>query len=194
MHGLRTCQGGRRGARRRGGARRADRPNVADRRWAGTRALEARARRTRSGGNVLRRRDTLAGAGRRPRCGAARAWQHSTSRARSTWLAPTTSPGPSSPSSSSAVPFAGPRLLPVGRSTARSTPRERGRCSAPSCGACARCSREPPRSRDEPVPPPARRQPGRLVPVGRRGVRAGQRTRTDRSCSRSATAPATGAT
>ena len=26
--------------------------------------------------------------------------------------------------------------------------------------------------RDEPVPPPARRQPGRLVPVGRRGVRA----------------------
>ena len=31
---------------------------------------------------------------------------------------------------------------------------------------------EPPRAGDEPVPPPARREPGRLVPVGRRGVRA----------------------
>ena len=34
---------------------------------------------------------------------------------------------------------------------------------------------EPPRRRDQPVPAPARRQPGRLVPVGRRGVRAGPR-------------------
>ena len=40
-----------------------------------------------------------------------------------------------------------------------------------TCGAYAR-RREPPRGRDEPVPPPARREPGRLVPVGRRGVRA----------------------
>ena len=31
---------------------------------------------------------------------------------------------------------------------------------------------QPPRRRDEPVPPPARPQPGRLVPVGPRGARA----------------------
>ena len=32
---------------------------------------------------------------------------------------------------------------------------------------------QPPRRRDQPLPAPARRQPGRLVPVGRRGVRPG---------------------
>ena len=34
--------------------------------------------------------------------------------------------------------------------------------------------REPPRARDQPVPAPARRQPGRLVPVGRGGARPGR--------------------
>ena len=48
--------------------------------------------------------------------------------------------------------------------------------------------------RDQPLPAPARRQPGRLVPVGRRGVRGGARARQARSCCRSATPPATGAT
>ena len=55
-------------------------------------------------------------------------------------------------------------------------------------------SREPTRRRDQPVPAPARRQPGRLVPVGRGGVRAGPGPRTSRSCCRSATRRATGAT
>ena len=41
----------------------------------------------------------------------------------------------------------------------------------------SRRDREPPRRRDQPVPPPARRQPRRLVPVGRRGVRARPRRR-----------------
>ena len=49
-------------------------------------------------------------------------------------------------------------------------------------------------ARDEPVPPPARREPGRLVPVGRGGASRRPATRTSRSCSRSATRPATGAT
>ena len=53
---------------------------------------------------------------------------------------------------------------------------------------------QPPRPRDEPVPPPARAQPGRLVPVGPRGARRGRGPRTSRSCCRSATRPATGAT
>ena len=54
--------------------------------------------------------------------------------------------------------------------------------------------REPARRRDQPVPAPARRQPRRLVPVGRGGARRAPATRTSRSCSRSATPPATGAT
>ena len=45
-----------------------------------------------------------------------------------------------------------------------------------------------------PVPAAARPQPGRLVSVGRRGVREGARPRTSRSSCRSATRPATGAT
>ena len=53
---------------------------------------------------------------------------------------------------------------------------------------------EPPRVRDQPVPAAARRQPGRLVPVGRGGADAGRASSTGRSCSRSATRPATGAT
>ena len=53
---------------------------------------------------------------------------------------------------------------------------------------------EPARAGDEPVPPPARRQPGRLVPVGGGGARRARARRTGRSCSRSATRPATGAT
>ena len=44
-----------------------------------------------------------------------------------------------------------------------------------------------------PLPPPARRQPGRLVPVGRGGVRRGPGPRTGRCCCRSATPRATGA-
>ena len=53
---------------------------------------------------------------------------------------------------------------------------------------------EPARAGDEPLPPPARRQPGRLAAVGRGGARRGARTRTSRCSSRSATPPATGAT
>ena len=55
-------------------------------------------------------------------------------------------------------------------------------------------SRQSPGRRDQPVPAPARAQPGGLVPVGRRGARRGRRRRTSRSCSRSATPRATGAT
>ena len=53
---------------------------------------------------------------------------------------------------------------------------------------------EPARERDQPVPAAARPQPGGLVPVGPRGARAARGARTSRSCSRSATRPATGAT
>ena len=53
---------------------------------------------------------------------------------------------------------------------------------------------KPPRRRDQPLPAPAQGQPGRLVPVGRRGARARASSSTGRSCSRSATRRATGAT
>ena len=53
---------------------------------------------------------------------------------------------------------------------------------------------QPPRRRDQPVPAPARPQPGRLVPVGPRGARPRRASSTGRSSSRSATRPATGAT
>ena len=53
---------------------------------------------------------------------------------------------------------------------------------------------EPPRGRVEPLSPPARPQPRRLVPVGRGGVRARASASTSRSCSASATRRATGAT
>ena len=53
---------------------------------------------------------------------------------------------------------------------------------------------EPPGRRDQPVPPPARRQSRRLVSVGRRGLRAAHASATCRSSSRSATRRATGAT
>ena len=45
-------------------------------------------------------------------------------------------------------------------------------------------AREPARRRDVAVPPPAPRQPGRLVPVGAGGVRRGPRSATSRSCCR----------
>ena len=48
--------------------------------------------------------------------------------------------------------------------------------------------------RDQPVPPPARAQSGRLVPVGTGGARRARGARTSRSSSASATRPATGAT
>ena len=54
--------------------------------------------------------------------------------------------------------------------------------------------REPPGRGEQPLPPAAPAQPGRLVPLGRRGARARARARTSRSSSRSATRPATGAT
>ena len=53
---------------------------------------------------------------------------------------------------------------------------------------------QPARGRDEPVSPPARPQPGRLVSVGRRGAGPARGPRTSRSSCRSATRPATGAT
>ena len=58
----------------------------------------------------------------------------------------------------------------------------------------ARAAGEPARGRVEPLPAPARREPGGLVPVGRRGARARRAPRTGRSCCRSATRRATGAT
>ena len=48
--------------------------------------------------------------------------------------------------------------------------------------------------RVQPVPAPARREPGRLVALGRRGPRPAPAPRTGRCCSRSATRRATGAT
>ena len=54
--------------------------------------------------------------------------------------------------------------------------------------------REPARRRDVALPPPAPRQPGRLVPVGARGLRRRRSSATCRSCCRSATRRATGAT
>ena len=62
---------------------------------------------------------------------------------------------------------------------------------------CARCHNrvdESPGARAQPVPAAARQQSGRLVSVGRRGVREGARRRTSRSSCRSATRRATGAT
>ena len=53
---------------------------------------------------------------------------------------------------------------------------------------------QPPRRRDEPVPAPARPQPGRLVSVGPGGAGPARSRATGRSSSRSATRPATGAT
>ena len=47
-----------------------------------------------------------------------------------------------------------------------------GRDGTPAIGSLG-WSGEPTRRRGQPVPAPARRQPGRLVPVGRRGVRGG---------------------
>ena len=49
-------------------------------------------------------------------------------------------------------------------------------------------------ARDQPLPAPARPQPGRLVPLGRRRRSARAKPRTSRSSSRSATRRATGAT
>ena len=57
-----------------------------------------------------------------------------------------------------------------------------------------RASVEPPRGRDEPLPPPARAQPGGLVPLGRGGARDAPGTRTNPSSCRSATRPVTGVT
>ena len=47
-------------------------------------------------------------------------------------------------------------------SSSRTTPTQEPRWSKRSCDA----RREPARERDQPLPPPARRQPGRVVPVG----------------------------
>ena len=60
--------------------------------------------------------------------------------------------------------------------------------TAPSLG------RKPPRPRDQPLSPAAQGQPRPLVGLGTRGAGRGQAQPTSRSCSRSATPPATGAT
>ena len=49
--------------------------------------------------------------------------------------------------------------------------RRRGRAVRPEARAASGRSHEPPGRRDQPLPPPARGQPGRLVPLGRRGLR-----------------------
>ena len=56
------------------------------------------------------------------------------------------------------------------------------------------CPRKPARARDQPVSAAAQAQPGRLVAVGPGGAGRGASAPTSRSCSRSATPPATGAT
>ena len=53
---------------------------------------------------------------------------------------------------------------------------------------------QPPRVRDQPLSPAAQGQPGRLAAVGPRRPERGRKSPTSRSCSRSATPPATGAT
>ena len=78
-------------------------------------------------------------------------------------------------------------------------PRRRVRTRLRSAMAATdRCRRaaphQPPRRRDQPVPAPARPQPGRLVPVGPRGADARASSSTGRSSCRSATRRATGAT
>ena len=172
-----------------------DRADIADRRRPGAPAVEARARRARSHGHLLRR-----GRSARPvqvgdLAAALLELAALDLAGPSTSQAPTTSRGPISPSSSPGVPCAALRRRRAGRSTARSTRRARGRCSARSCGACVPSSHEPPRRRDQPVPAPARRQPGRLVPVGRRGASRAARERrpADPALDR-LLAPATGAT
>ena len=173
MHRVRPREGRRGGARRRGGPSSAARPDVADHRWARPRAVEARARRARSRGDVLRRRDPVAGAGGRPRCRSARAGRARRRGAAQRRRGRRRIAGRAGRARRRDGRCAGRLPRPAVRSTARSTRHGRGPCSAPSCGACVPCSDEPPRRRDEPVPAAARRQPGRLVPVGRRGARAG---------------------
>ena len=87
--------------------------------------------------------------------------------------APTPSRAPSLPSSSPGGRCDGRPRRPGALSTARSTRRAPARSSARSSAGCVRFWREPPRERSEPVPAPARRQPGRVASVGRGGVRAG---------------------
>ena len=105
----------------------------------------------------------------------------------------------------------GPGAALDGRGAGAPIPADAARCSAartssasPSRSPDQAASRAgPPRGRtmtnrlagdDQPVPAAARRQPGRLVSVGRRGARARARARTSRSCCRSAIRRATGAT
>ena len=116
--------------------------------------------------------------GRRSRSGAARARGAGRSPACCTSRAPMPSRAPSWRSWSSDGRCAERRRLPAARSTARSTrPRARALLRTDARAACVRFWREPPRRRDEPVPPPARGEPGRLAPVGRGGVRARARRR-----------------
>ena len=177
------AEGRRRGARRRRPHPSAlHRPDVADRRRARVTTPSKHELVARDpAGDVLRRRDPLAGAGaatsprRCSSCARARRLRAAQRRRRRRRLA-----RPSSPSSSPGVAGSPQRLAPP-RSAARLLARFVAGAASLRRATELRRRRaygvrdEPPRRRDEPVPAPARREPGRLVPVGRRGARAGRR-------------------
>ena len=141
------------------------RAHLADPRRPRPRAVQARARGAGPGSDVL------LGRIRSPILVATSPRQFSSSpasnsRARSTSRGRTISRGQISQSSSrDGRRGVRPRRRGV-RSTVRSTPRAHVGSSARDCGACVRCSHEPARRRDQPLPATACGQPRRLVSVG----------------------------
>ena len=110
------------------------------------------------------------------------------------WLGPTKMAFERStrPAEALAADLTACRTATTGRVSAWSRSRRTSRWSRPGPGSLA--DGEPPGGRDLALPPPAQGQPGGLVPLGRGGARRAREPRTSRSCSRSATRPATGAT
>ena len=98
--------------------------------------------------------------------------------------------GPRSPLSPDAPAAARHRL----RARRRSKRRPERHVARRAAQSRRRRHAEPPRGRNEPVPPPARGQSRRLVSVGRRGAVARAPRKESRSCCRSAIRRATGAT
>ena len=149
--------------------------------------------------------DRPAGPGHGPVGGASR-WSRSGRASRSrtspTGRSASSSASSAPPSSCSAGPTprsprgrrpAGGPLATILRSSARfvSAPRSSGASVSPVSTVDVD---EPAEGLDQPVPAPARGQPGGLVALVRGGLRRGRPGATCRSCSRSATPPATGAT